>query len=68
MASHQAELDCLADDRRDPHVIVSAGTPIPKKDKVDSIRMAVAIPKAIAISTGESALGIACLKIVRTSL
>ena len=58
-ASHHADGDCRAAARSEPHVTVSGETPTPKKERVDSISIAAAIPKEIVMSTGESALGIA---------
>jgi len=68
IANHQAEETALALESIDPQVIVSAGTPTPINDKVDSIKIAEAIPKAIAIKTGERAFGKACLTIIHHSL
>ena len=45
---------------------MSSGTPIPKKDKPLSIKIAEAIPKAILTNTGAKAFGNACLNIVLT--
>ena len=63
IANHHALGDCLADESKAPHV-TSSPLPKPKKDKEDSIKMAEAIPKAIAINTGARALGIACFTMV----
>ena len=66
-ANHHAPVFCREADNNEPHVSDSAGTPIPKKDKVASVKIADAIPKAMAISTGDKALGIACLKTILLS-
>ena len=67
MASHQAVGLERAADKRAPQVSVSAGTPIPKNEREASVNMALAIPKAIAISTGDNALGMAWRNMVRVS-
>ncbi len=54
-------------DNKLPHVTSSGGTPIPKKDKPDSVRIAPAIPNATVINTEVKAFGRACLNIMRTS-
>lgn len=66
--SHQA-LNCsLPAFNKEPQVTVVGGTPTPKNDKADSVKMADATPKAIATNAGANALGSACLKMIRNSL
>ena len=48
----------------DPQVTISAGTPIPRNERLLSIKIADAIPNAILTKTGANALGRACLNIV----
>ena len=65
--NHQA-LNCsLPAFRSEPQVTVVGGTPTPRKDNADSIRMAEATPNAIATNAGAKALGNACLNIIRNS-
>ena len=62
--NHQA-LNCsLPAFNNEPQVTVEGGTPTPKKDKDDSIKMADATQNAIATKAGASALGKACLNII----
>ena len=63
--SHHASKFCLPKFKRDPHVTISVGTPIPRKESPLSIKIAEAIPKAILTKTGANAFGSACLNIVR---
>lgn len=66
--NHQA-LNCsLPALSNEPQVTVVGGTPTPKKDKEDSIKMADATPNAMATKAGAKALGKACLNIIRNSL
>ena len=62
--NHHASRFCLPKFSSDPHVTISSGTPIPKKDNPLSIKIAEAIPNAILTKTGANAFGNACLKIV----
>lgn len=48
-----------------PPQVTSSPLPKPKNEREDSIKMAEAIPKAIAINTGARALGMACFTMVR---
>ena len=52
-ASHHEEELVLASDSNNPQVMTSAGIK-PMKERNASIRIAAAIPKAKAISTGDS--------------
>lgn len=51
-----------------PQVTTSGGTPTPRNERLDSVSIQLAIPKAIATKDGASAFGKACLKIMRASL
>ena len=64
--SHHASILPLPRFNKDPQVTTSSGTPIPRKERPLSIRIADAIPKAILTNTGARAFGRACLKIVLT--
>ena len=68
IANHHALKYPLAADSMLPQVTSSGRIPIPRNDKLDSNRMALATPKAIATNTYESELGNACLNIVLNSL
>ena len=57
IANHQAEGFARLRFNNFPQVIVSTGTPIPKKDKNASAKIAPAIPKATEINTGDKAFG-----------
>ena len=67
IANHQAGAYSRALLNNLPQVITSDCVPIPKKDKLDSAKMAPATQNAIEISTGVKAFGMACLKIIRHS-
>ena len=54
--------------KSEPQVTCSGGTPTPINERNDSVKIADAIPKAIAMSTGANEVGIACLKIILYSL
>ena len=53
---------------KDPQVTVVGGTPTPKKESADSVKIAEATPNAIATKAGANALGSACLKMILNSL
>ncbi len=66
--NHQA-LNCSRPElNKEPQVTALGGTPIPRNDKEDSIKIAEATPKAMAINAGAIPFGKACLKIIRNSL
>ena len=68
ITSHQA-LNCSRPAfSREPHVTVVGGTPTPRKDNADSVRIADATPNAMATRAGASPFGNACLKIILNSL
>jgi hypothetical protein len=64
MANHHAETSLLEADNKLPHVTSSGATPIPKNERLDSVRIAPATPKAIVINTEVKEFGIACLKLL----
>jgi hypothetical protein len=68
ITSHQAWKASLPELSKEPHVTTSGGTPTPKKERLDSIRMAAATPKAIATNAGATPFGKACLKMILASL
>lgn len=63
--SHQAFTFSFPAASKVPHVTVSCGTPMPKKERADSIMIAAAALNAIETITGPIPFGKACLKIMR---
>ena len=63
--SHHAAALLRAPARSEPQVMASAGTPIPRKLRPDSARMAPATPKAAGMSTGAIALGRMWMNMIR---
>src|SRR5215207_10107350 len=60
-ASHQANVVVLASCKIEPQVTSSAGTPIPRKLRLDSTRIAPAMPSTTETMTGAKAFGKICL-------
>ena len=48
-----------------PQVALGGGTPKPRKERLDSVRMAPATPRVAETRTGPSALGTRCRKMTR---
>ena len=65
--SHQALNFSLPSLTREPQVTRSGGTPMPRKDKLDSIKMADAIPNAMETKAGAIPFGRACLTMIFNS-
>lgn len=63
--SHHASNCSRAPANKDPHVTISTGTPKPKKESEDSVRIADAVQATKATEITGKAFGKACLNMMR---
>src|SRR5687768_13076823 len=68
VSHHPLGNNCRDTERMEPQLAVDGGTPRPRKLKVDSIRIAEAMPNVAATNTGARVLGRTWRKIVRKSV